>query len=629
MKITEFAITRKTVFYFLTLILIGGGVLAYQGLGQLEFPSFTIKTALVITPYPGASAEEVEEEVTDPLEKAVQQLSQIKEVRSLSKPGLSIIYVDIKDKYNSKEMQQIWDELRRKVADAQSGMADGAGPSLVNDDFGDVYGVFFAITGEGYTYAELKDYADLLKRELLLVRDVASVDIWGEQQEAIYLEISRARMAEMGISVEEIVRTLNRRNQVVEAGRVIVGDEYIRINPTGEFKRVSDLGELLVSNNGEDGTIYLKDVATIRRGYKDPPQWLLRQNGLPALGLGISTVENGNVVEMGRAVRQRIEELELETPPGIELGIIAYQSDTVSKAVNDFIVNLVEAVVIVIGVLCITMGLSSGMLMGVILLLSIFGTFIAMNILGITLQLISLGALILALGMLVDNAIVVTEGILVRVQQGMQRKEAALETVSQTAWPLLGATFVAILAFAAIGTSKDSTGEFLNCLFTVMTISLGLSWVLAVTLTPLFCVQFLPKAKADRKNDPYRGPIFRFYRPRPRGLSRTAQDGPVRSRGSAGHRRLRLRICGKQFFPQLQASPVHDRFLAAGGYPHRKNRGGSRTTRGVSGRAGPGDRNHHFRGTGGAAVPSHLRAADAGHGLRPDPGHCQGLPNHR
>ena len=512
MKITEFAITKKTISYFLVLILVGGGIWAYQGLGQLEFPSFTIKTAVVATPYPGASAEEVEQEVTDRIETAIQQMSQVDEVRSISQTGLSIIYVDIKNKYFTDAIPQIWDELRRKVSDAQIQLPQGAGPSMVNDDFGDVYGVFFAVTGDGYTYEELKDYVDFLKRELLLVENVASVDIWGDQQETIDLLISRSRLAELGVSMEEIINTLNLQNQVVDSGQVDVAHDQIRINPNGEFTSVEDLGELLVRSDSQGNLIYLKDVVAIERGYQDPPDWIMQYNGRPALGLGIATVDGGNVVDMGRAVRERIQELTPETPMGMELGIIAYQSDLVSTSVKNFVVNLVQAVAIVIAVLCVTMGLASGMLMGGILLLTILGTFIFMKIMAIDFHIISLGALILALGMLVDNAIVVTEGILIRIQQGMQRKQAAIQTVAQTAWPLLGATIVAILAFAAIGTSQDFTGEVLMSLFLVMAASLGLSWVLAITLTPLFCVQFLPRKKTGQNGNPYGGRVYSLYR---------------------------------------------------------------------------------------------------------------------
>ena len=425
---------------------------------------------------------------------------------------ISSIYVDIKNKYDSKAIPQIWDELRRKISDAQRTLPPGAGPSVVNDDFGDEYGVFFALTGEGYTYEELKDTADLLKRELLLVEGVASVAMWGEQQEIVELELSRARMAELGVSMTAVINTLNQQNRVSEAGRVVVDGADIRISPTGEFTSIASLGDLLAQSDASGNLVHLKDVVTVRPGYQDPPQWMLRFNGKPAIGLGVSTVDGGNVVHMGEAVRQCIERLTGDIPVGMQLEEIAYQSDLVAASVKAFLINLVEAVVIVIIVLCITMGLSSGLLMGAILLLTIFGTLIGMKLLSIDFQMISLGALILALGMLVDNAIVVTEGILVRVQQGMSRRQAALETVSQTAWPLLGATFVAVLAFAAIGTFQDTTGEFLKSLFLVMAISLGLSWILGITLTPLFCVQFLPKAKTNRQRDPYGSRFYKGYR---------------------------------------------------------------------------------------------------------------------
>jgi multidrug efflux pump subunit AcrB len=511
-KITEYILQKKTFAYILSILILLGGIRSYQNLGRLEFPDFTIKTAVVMTAYPGAGPEEVELEVTDVLETAVQELSQVKEIRSISRAGISIIYVDIKEFYMGDEIPQIWDELRRKVNDAQQLLPPGARPSVVNDDFGDVYGVFYAIYGEGYTYKELKDYADLLRRELLLVKDVASVKIFGEQPETIYLEISRARLAELGMCIHDVIQTINRQGQVADAGNVMLGNDYVRIAPTGGVDSINDLQNLLVRCNGMDTGIYLKDVATITRGYQTPATVLMRYNSQPALGIGISTTGDGNVVNMGERVKKRLEELSAFAPAGMQLGVIALQSETVTRAVNGFINNLVQAVGIVLVVLCITMGFTSGILMGVILILTMFGTFIFMEILNVSLQNISLGALILALGMLVDNAIVVTEGILVRVKMGMKRYDASIETVVQTAWPLLGATIVAILAFAAIGTSTNTTGEFLFSLFLVMTSSLGLSWVLAITLIPLFCLRFLPKAKDDVKSDPYAGIVYRSYR---------------------------------------------------------------------------------------------------------------------
>ncbi|WP_461208872.1 efflux RND transporter permease subunit [Desulfocurvus sp. DL9XJH121] len=511
MNLAGIAICKRTVFLVLTVLTFVAGFAAFFDLGRLEDPDYTLKTALVLTSYAGASPAEVEEEVTCKLEKAVQQLAQLKVVRSESRAGSSILWVEIKDKYDTRAMPQVWDELRRKVGDAALTLPSGAGPPVVKDDFGDVYGVFFAITGQGYTRKELADHAELLKRELLLVPGVAKVSLWGDPDEAVFVELSRARMARLGVSMAQVAATLNARNLVTDAGRVRVGDEYLRIAPSGLFESVDDLSSLLVA--GADGRmIRLGDIARVARGEEDPPDSIMRFNGKPAVGLGISTVPGGNVVDMGRAVRARLAELEGQTPVGMELDAVSFQGETVQKAVNGFLLNLAEALAIVIGVLLLTMGLRSGLIIGVGLLQTVAVTFVFMALADITLQRVSLGALILALGMLVDNAIVVTEGILIKLQRGAARREAATSTVAATAWPLLGATVVAVLAFAPIGTSQDATGEFCRSLFQVLLISLSVSWLQAVTVTPLLCHDFLrPSAKTQGK-DPYGHPVFRIYR---------------------------------------------------------------------------------------------------------------------
>lgn len=512
MDIAEISIRNRVIVIVLTVLSFVAGTLAFFDLGRLEDPDFTIKTALVVTQYPGASPGEVETEVTEKVERAIQQMAQLKRIRSLSKAGVSIIWADIKDHYIAADLPQVWDELRRKVNDVQPYLPPGAGTSMVRDDFGDVYGIFFGITGDGYSYKEIKDYADVLKRELLLVPGVAKVTMWGERTEAVYVEISRARMAELGIPMEAVFQTLNARNLVAEAGKVRVGDEYIRIDPTGLFDSVDDIGELLLTGGGADGMVRLKDIAEVKRGYVEPATRIMRYNGKPAIGMGISNVPGGNVVEMGKAVRKKIEAMQAQTPLGMELHFASFQGETVEKAVNGFLINLAEALAIVIAVLLLTMGLRSGLIIGLVLLQTVAITFVFMSVYDITLQRISLGALILALGMLVDNAIVVTEGILVKIQQGMDRVSAAGQTVANTMWPLFGATVVAVLAFASIGTSHDSTGEFCGSLFQVILISLMASWVLAVTVTPLICHDWLKVNGKAQGNDPYGHPVFRLYR---------------------------------------------------------------------------------------------------------------------
>jgi len=513
MNIAEASIQYRTITLVMTVLITGGGILAYESLSRLEDPEFTIKEAQVITPYPGATAMEVADEVTDVIETAIQQMGQLDRVTSISEPGRSTVRVRIKDKYDKSTLPQVWDELRRKVTDAQGELPPGAGLSAVYDDFGDVFGVFLAVYGDGYSYAEIKDYVDLLRRELLLCDDVAKISVYGDQPEAVYVEFSRERISQMGISPRMLEATLAGQNLVSPAGKVEVGDLYLRIHPTGEIKSVEAIGDLLILQ--EDGTatkLRIRDVAAVRRDYIDPPNTIMRYNGAPAIGVGISTVLGGNVVTMGRSVDDRLRELQAETPIGIEIGIIAHQADAVTAAVNGFVISLFQALAIVIGILMLAMGLRSGVLIGVILLLTVLGTFIVMKIQGIILERISLGALIIALGMLVDNAIVVVEGILVNIERGMDRIKAASSIVGQTMWPLFGATVVAVLAFAAIGVSQDSTGEYCRSLFQVILISLMMSWLLAITVTPLFGVMFLKVKKTGSTGDPYGGIFFQSYK---------------------------------------------------------------------------------------------------------------------
>jgi multidrug efflux pump subunit AcrB len=513
MNLADVALKNKTTTLVLTFCTVVGGVLSYQNLGRLEDPNFTIKDAIVVTPYPGASPEEVEEEVTDRIELALQQLGQLKEVRqSTSERGLSTVKPRIKDRYDKDAIPQVWDELRRKINDVQAQLPPGAGPSIVNDDFGDVFGVFFAITGDDYTYRELEDVADMLRKELVLVQDVAKVQAFGIQREVVYVELNRDRMSQLGIPVSVIVDELRQKNLVVDAGRVEVDPDFLTLEPTGQFGSVEDFGGLLISGAGTDEQIYLRDVADVRRGYSDPADKMLRFDGKPAVGLGISTVADGNVVTMGEALNERLTELQGRIPLGIEFGVVSLQPEAVTTAISSFIVSLLQAVAIVIAVLLLFMGLRSGLLIGFVLFLTIAGTFIVMATQGIMLERISLGALIIALGMLVDNAIVVVDGTLVRMQQGMKPEEATSAVVKQSSWPLLGATFVAILAFAAIGTSQDNTGEYTRSLFYVILYSLLLSWIFAVTVTPVLCVMFLKVSKKSGDVDPYGGKFYQGYR---------------------------------------------------------------------------------------------------------------------
>lgn len=512
MDFAAIAIKNKIVTLVFVVAAIVAGTKSFNSMGRLEDPAFTIKDALVITPYAGATALEVEEEISDEMEMAVQQLGQIKRVVSRSDRGLSTLTVTIQDKYDSSTLPQVWDELRRKVSDAQGNLPPGAGPSVVVDDFGDVYGLFAVVYGEEYSYAEIKKVTDWLRRELLLVKDVAKVTAFGESRECVYVELNRVRMAQLGVPEEVVINELRAKNLVSDTGRVQVGSEFIAINPTGNLDAVSEFEGLLIRGTGTQ-QIFLRDIANVRRGYVDPKTEAIRYDGHPGIALGISTAPGGNVVEMGEAVTRRMDELWKDLPLGIEFGAVSVQSDSVIAAISNFMISLVEAIAIVIAVLMLFMGLRSAVLIGFVLLLTIAASFIFLAPMGVNLERISLGALIIALGMLVDNAIVVVDGMLVRLSKGEEREAAASAVVKQSAWPLLGATLIAIMAFAAIGTSQDKTGEFCRSLYQVIAVSLLLSWVTAVTVTPLLCVMFLKTSKSDGSAaDPYDAPFYRKYK---------------------------------------------------------------------------------------------------------------------
>ncbi|NAX46879.1 AcrB/AcrD/AcrF family protein [Photobacterium halotolerans] len=513
--IATYFIKNKVISWMLTLIFLIGGTMAFLELGQLEDPEFTIKDAMVVTSYPGATAQQVEEEVTYPIEKAIGQLPYVDEVNSISSRDLSQITVTMKNNYGPDDLPQIWDELRRKVNDLKPSLPPGVGTPKVVDDFGDVYGILLAVTGEGYSYRELNDYVDYLRRELELVDGVGKVQVTGTQQEQVFIEISMQRLSNLGISPQTIYGTLQQQNLVTSAGAIRVGDEYIRVQTTGEFRNTEALGDLIIKDSGSQGLIYLRDVATIERGFKEVPDNLVSYNGKQALNLGIAFVSGINVVEGGKRVMSRLAELKVQQPVGIDIGVVYSQPTEVDKSVSGFVVSLGQAVVIVIVVLLFFMGLRSGLLIGLILLLTVLATFVFMKWMAIDLQRISLGALVIALGMLVDNAIVVVEGILIGLQKGRTRLQAASDIVTQTKWPLLGATVIAVMAFAPIGLSQDSTGEYTRTLFTVLLISLMLSWFTAISLTPFFADLFFKSQKVaveGEEDDPYKGRFFVWYR---------------------------------------------------------------------------------------------------------------------
>lgn len=513
MDISSYFIRNKVSSWIVILLLALGGLYAILDIGRLEDPAFTVKTAVVATRYAGASPQQVEEEVTYLLENAIQQLAYVDKLTSISSAGLSQITVNVKPQYRAGDLPQIWDELRRKVNDLAPHLPPGVSPPQVNDDFGDVYGILLSLSGDGYSYQELRDYADYLRRELVLVPGVSKVVVSGLQAEQVQVQVSREKMNAMGVPLQRLVDLLNRQNVVSDAGSLRVGSESIRLHPTGEFAEVGELERLLVSAPGSAQLIRLGDIATVQRGFTDTPSHLWRADGKPALALGIAFAPQVNVVKVGDAVHQRLDQLESERPAGMQLTPFYDQAVEVHGAVNGFLLSFVTALAIVVGTLLVFMGLRSGLVIAGVLALNVLGSLLLMYLLGIELQRISLGALIISLCMLVDNAIVVVEGVLVGRLRGQGIDAAIRHIVRLTALPLLGATVIAVLAFAPIGLSSDSTGEYCRSLFDVLLVSLLLSWLTAMTLAPLsarWAFEKMP-AKADSA-EPHAGWLYRAYR---------------------------------------------------------------------------------------------------------------------
>lgn len=510
MIFTKFTLNNRVSVLFILFLIFVGGVGTYFKLGKLESPDFTIKTALVITAYPGASPHEVEQQVTRKIEEAVQTADEVEKIKSVSREGVSLVYVDFYENVRSDKIEQLWDILRRRVKGVQSELPKGVLPSQVMDDYGDVFGIFFALTGDGLESRELKKYAKYIKRELLLVKDVEKIVFVGVEEESISIYINPLQSASHGINPGKIVDVIRSQNSIAISGKLETNSKRIRISQTGVFKSIDDIGNIVIQADA-DSQVRLKDIAEIKRDYSNPPSSLMRFNGKPSIGIGISVRANGNVVEMGDAVRERIDELLEELPLGIKIEGIYYQSEFVKESIKKFMTNLLESVGIVVLVLLLSMGLRSGLIIASNLILSILGTFIVMMIIGINLQQISLAALILVMGMVVDNAIVIAEGSLTMLQSGKSRMDSVLTPPTNTAMPLLGATIIAALAFMPIYFAPNTTGEYVGSLSVVVAISLLLSWFFSITQTPIFSY-YLLKAPNKSTAESREGIVYRFYK---------------------------------------------------------------------------------------------------------------------
>lgn len=512
MKLVKYFLQKKSVTILLLVLVLAGGLLAYVKMGKLEDAPFTIKQALVLTPYPGASPSEVQSQVTDILEESIQALGELYYLKTENRAGLSKITVYVKKETRADEMQQLWDKLRRKVNDVQNKLPEGAGPSVVNDDFGDVLGVFYGLTGSGHSYRELENQAKLIKNEILKVKDVAKVEIYGTQTPTIDISVSPSVMARSGITMADISRAFEAQNKVVDAGGIDAGSNRLRIESTGNFYSLNDIRNLtIVSHTGEH--FRLADITRIEESYQTPASNLMRINGQPAVGIAISTVPTGNVVDMATAVKESLERLSGSMPEGFELVTIYDQGYESAIANRGFILNLIISVLTVVAILLFFIGLKNGLLIGSGLVFSIFATLIVMLCTDIALQRMSLAAIIIAMGMLVDNAIVVSDSALVNMQRGMRKRVAIMRACSSTALPLLAATIIAILTFLPIYFSPHITGELLSSLVIVIGVSLMFSWVFALTQTPFFIQEFVRRPRPEElKNALFDGKYYNMFR---------------------------------------------------------------------------------------------------------------------
>jgi multidrug efflux pump subunit AcrB len=508
MNLTSIAFRFDRVIYVLTALLVLSGISAYFDLPKAQDPGFTIRTAVITTQFPGASPERVEQLVSDKIEKVVQELPELDNVTSQSVNGMSTVYVNIKEKY--REMRPIFDTLRRKI-DAINDLPKGITGPFINDEFGDVFGMVYALSGSGFSYSELKTVADDVRSQLLKIPSISKVEIQGAQDEVIYVEYNNSRLTELGLSPQQLSNILSSANILQPGGAVLIGQERISLEPSGNFDSLEDIRRTVVQLPNKDEVFYLDDIAKIYRGYTDPAKSKARFNGKPVLVLSISMQEGGNILQLGEILKKRIPELESNYPWGIQIKPIFFQSAMVADSVNNFMINLMQAVAIVILVMVAFLGIRTGILVSLLIPMTIAVSFLFMQLFDITINQISLAALIIALGLLVDNAIVIVETILVRRQKGADAISAAIESGKELAVPLLISSLTTAAAFLSIFLAESTVGEYTADIFKVNTIALLSSWVLAMTVIPLLSRKLI-RISSEPVEESYQGLMYSSYR---------------------------------------------------------------------------------------------------------------------
>lgn len=511
MNIPKYSLENQKIIYFFLAVMLIGGIYSFFKLPKKEDSPFVIKQAVLVTQYPGATPQEVEKLVTEPIEREIQAMSDVFQIKSESYFGMSKISIELQPTLSPDYMPVKWDELRRKVANIQPRLPSGASSISVSDDFGDVFGIYYALTAdEGYTYDDLRNWAQKIKTELSPVPGVQKVYLFGEQTQVVNVKISIPKLANLGIDPNAIQQVMQTQNLLVNTGDINTGNYQLRLRAEGTYKDIQDIrDQLIVTKSG--GEVRLGDIATVERGYMDPPSNLMRVDGKRAIGIGVATGSKDDVVAVGNAVADHLAEMEQLFPVGMDLKTIYPENKIADEANNGFILNLIESLLIVIVIIFIVMGSRAGMLVGSSLLFSVGGTLLIMLIWGVGLNRTSLAAFIIAMGMLVDNTIVVTDNAQVGIKRGLSRYQALIDGATKPQWALLGATFIAVCSFLPMYLAPASVAEIVKPLFIVLAVSLGLSWVLALTQTTTFGNFILKEAKPGESKDPYDTKLYHKF----------------------------------------------------------------------------------------------------------------------
>lgn len=511
--LTAIAMQNNITTIVIVALLAITGISSYFSLPKQQDPGFIIRDVLVTTVFPGANPSRVERLVTDPLEEVLQEIPELDYIESESRTGISILTVSFQEKY--KEMRPLFDKVRRKVEDLsdEGGLPSGAFIPIVNDEYGDVFGILYALQGEGFSSAELKEIADEVRNDLLSIDNVAKVEILGEQDEVIYVEYNGARLQELGISPTSLRNSLSGANILETGGDIRIGQERIVLEPTGNFESVEDLGRTVLQVPG-GGVVYLSDITQITRAYVEPRESLTRYQGTETLVLAISLKEGGDILVLDKELKEAIPQIQESYPYGVTIERVFSQPTLVENSVNSFMSNLVQAVVIVAIVMFAFLGFRTGLIVASLIPITIVITFFLMSYFGITINQISLAALIIALGLLVDNAIVMAEAIQIRRQNGQNKYQAAIESGKEMSMPLLISSLTTCSAFLAIYLAESATGEYTADIFKVVSIALISSWTMAMTFIPILTtiIMKIKTSGENEKKEPYQGMMYKVYR---------------------------------------------------------------------------------------------------------------------